>query len=149
MRPAEFAAESRRCASHLSLAAAAAGILRGPLQKVTFTCGDELVVVPLSGISLSPGLLPSARASVQREKRMSVTYREGAIDSKRAHVQTAHYLPARRTRTEIIDKRILACIEMQKGYPLISFVFLYSEYDTVHICIGNIIFFFIFLLYIV
>ena len=39
------------------------------------------------GISLSPGLLPSARASVQRERRMSVTYREGAIDSKRAHVQ--------------------------------------------------------------
>lgn len=27
------------------------------------------------GISLSPGLLPSARASVQRERRMSVTYR--------------------------------------------------------------------------
>lgn len=53
-----------------------------------------------------------------RERRMSVTYREGAIDSKRAHVQTAHYLPARRTRTEIIDKRILACIEMQKGYSL-------------------------------
>lgn len=70
----------------------------------------ELVAVVV-GISLSPRLLPSARASASTEKRMSVARREGAIDSKRAHVQTAHYLPA---RTKIIDKRISACIEMQK-----------------------------------
>jgi len=52
-----------------------------------------------------------------------------------ARTETAHYLPARRRRTEIIDKRILACIEMQKGYSLTSFVFLRSEYVYDTLCI--------------
>lgn len=80
------------------------------LQKVTFTCGDELVVVPLSGDIIVSGV--TAIGTCERaagEENVGHLPREGAIDSKRAHVQTAHYLPARRTRTKIMDKRILAC----------------------------------------
>lgn len=70
------------------------------------------------------------RACSGREENVGHLPRRMPLIRNGRTYRPSHYLPARRTRTEIIDKRILACIEMQKGYSLTSFVFLHPACTT-------------------
>lgn len=135
------AAESRGCASHLSLAAAAGHPPRALTKGYIYMCRRDRRRAIVGGYHCLRGYCHRhVRACGGRGECRSLTARVPLIRNGRTY-GPAHYLPARRTRTEIIDKGVLACIEMQRLLSYSSFVFLrctwYPAY--MHINAGEII----------